>query len=339
MVYIFSKKSAALKTKFPKTAIIVSSPLAKHSPSYSDITYIDICGLTAAELKKTITQAKKSCKDSSWGIIDPKGTVKDPASLFFEGASDYLGPGLLKASKSIDSKRFTGVLQWKRSLAAAAGSQEASKLNEAAEGFIKSGIKLPAANAFPGWKKIQSGKAMPFYLLYCSLQGKTALETRLQEKALTQVYKRFHSILVSNFKEGDALLWMETGKDCLFLLPPKSQCVSSIINACISLIVSAPQIVLETLGLSIPANFIFALHYGSISYKPPGKTGTVVSDAVNSIFHLGAKKAQYGRLTITAGLPDVTIPKVMQDLFVPCGEYEGRKIWHTKKFNYAKSWL
>ena len=104
------------------------------------------------------------------------------------------------------------------------------------------------------------------------------------------------------------------------------------------MLVSAPLITMETLNIKIPSNFIFALHYGSISYKPPGKTGTVVSDAVNYIYHLGAKKAEPGRLTISDTVPGGTIPKSLEDCFVFAGEFEDRKIWHSKKFVYTKPW-
>ena len=105
------------------------------------------------------------------------------------------------------------------------------------------------------------------------------------------------------------------------------------------MIIGAPLITLETFAIKVPVNFVFALHYGSISYKPPGKTGTVLSDAVNFIFHLKDRKAQNGRLTISGDLPDGSIPKILQSLFVPSCEYEGHKIWHTKKFNYANHWV
>jgi hypothetical protein len=105
------------------------------------------------------------------------------------------------------------------------------------------------------------------------------------------------------------------------------------------LLLSAPLIAIETLGLSIPVNFVFSLHYGQVSYKPPGKTGTVVSDAVNFIFHLGAKKAEPGRLTIPGELPDGTVPKTLEDCFVSAGEYEGRRIWHTRKISYIQPWM
>jgi hypothetical protein len=105
------------------------------------------------------------------------------------------------------------------------------------------------------------------------------------------------------------------------------------------MLVSAPLFTLEAFNLTIPLNFVFALHYGSISYKPPGRTGTVVSDAVNYVFHLGGKKAEAGRLTVSGDLPGVTIPKTLLDCFVSAGEFNGCKTWHTKKFSYAKPWI
>jgi len=336
MVYVITRKAETLKKFFPKNTDFNSLP--KHSPGNEDITYFDISGLTAAELKKTFAQAKKSCGNSPWGIIDPKGSVKDTAALFFEGASDYLGPALLKG-KGIDAKRLKDILKWRNAFAGAVALGSNASAAGSAEGFLKSGVKLPAASAFPGWKKMQSGKSMPFYLLYCSLQGKVSLETRLGEKVLSQVHKRFAAFLSGKLREADGLLWMDTGRDCLFLLPPRAKNAEAAIKACVGIIAGAPLTVLETFGISIPANFVFALHYGSISYKPPGKTGTVVSDAVNSIFHLGAKKSEPGRLTISGGLPDASVPKACHDLFVSFGEYEGRKIWHTKKFSYAKAWV
>jgi len=339
MIYVFTKKEAPLKTVFPKNACFIHSPLAEHSPGSEDITYYDVSGLTDAEIKKTLTQFKKVCVGTHWGIIDPKGAVKDAAALFFEGASDYLGQAILKDSGAIDLKHFKEALKWRKIMPAAQAEGEEEESKSSGEtGFLKSGVKLPAAKSFAGWGKLTAGKVMPFYLLYCSLQGKTALDTRLEDKTLNTIHKRFMSLLNEYMKPGDGLLWMNTGRDCLFLFPPRAKSAEAAIKACLGMIVSAPQFVLETFGISIPANFIFAMHYGTVTYKPPGKTGTIVSDAVNSIFHLGAKKSEPGRLTISGELPDVSIPECLQDLFLPAGEYEGRKIWHTKKFNYAKPW-
>jgi len=338
-IYIFTKKEAPLKAAFGKNVEFLSA-MPKQCPGDSDIAYFDVSGLSAADINKALSQLKKFCKDVPWGIIDLKGSVKDPAVLFFEGASDYMGPELFKGSKKIDPKRLKPASGW-RSLLAGSGTAKTDAKTSGGAKFVlpKTGIKFPAASIFPGWKNIQTGKTMPFYLLYCSIQGKTALTSRMGEKDYAQMHQRLLGYLYQNLLEGDGLAWMDSGKDCVFLLPPRQKCVEAGVKACLRMLPSSPLVVTELLGLGVQANFVFALHYGSVSYKPPGKTGTVVSDAINFIFHLGAKKAEPGRLTISDELPDGSIPQTLEDSFLSAGEYEGRKIWHTKKFSYVRPWL
>jgi len=343
-IYIFTRKDAALKTVFPKTArFLEPAALSEHTPESGSFSYIDVSNFSEPELKKALTLIKNKCADSSWGIIDPKGSVKDIAALFFEGACDYLGASFFKNASAVDSKRIKEALSWRKTLAdfkpLAAGENEKSAGEQDKTLLFKSEIKLPHESSFPGWNKIRAGKDMPFYLLYCCIHGNNQLDARLDTKTIAQLHKRFLSYLDNNFIEGDGLLWMNSGKDCLFLIPPRVKNIETSIKKCIDMIISTPLIVLESLAVSFPLNFIFALHYGSISYNPPGKTGTIVSDAINFIFHLGTKKAQPGRLTVSGELPDKTIPQSLHDCFVSAGEFEGRGIWHTKRFTYAKSWL
>jgi len=346
-IFVFTKKETSVKPVFAKNVQFPAlSEIKKIPVEPDDFYYLDATGLDPDAIKKTLTQIKKQFKDTSWGIIDPKGCIKDPAFLFFDGASDYLGPEFFKKTNKIDTKRLQKAQSWRKAMSvdinknlksgAVSENEKSSAINK---GFLNNGIKLPAAGTFPGWKKIPSGKTLPFYLLYCSLQGKTTLDVRLGENTFAQIHKRFYSYLTDTFIEADGLHWMDTGKDCLFLLPPKIKAAEIAIEACIRMIINAPLITLETLGLSVPVNFVFALHYGSLGYKPPGKTGTVVSDAVNAIFHLGVKKAECGRLTISGDIPGSSVPKSLEDSFVPAGEYEGRKIFHTKKFSYEKPWV
>ncbi|MDR2210721.1 MAG: hypothetical protein LBO65_04535 [Spirochaetaceae bacterium] len=334
-VYIFSKKEGALKNFFKNAAPFFSGlpGLSKHKAQQGDISYLDISGLAAADAKKTVTQLKRRCKDTPWGIIDPKGSCKDPAMWFFAGASDYLGPGALT---EITPERFKTAALWRQ------GPQEDAPPGksgaEAGPVLPKNGIKLPGGK-IPGWKEIPAGKTMPFYLLYCSLQGKNSLNTRFGEEAYTQLHKRLLAYLSQSFQKAEGLIWMDSGKDCLLLIPPKAKNAEAAVTACIRLLLSVPLVTIETLGLKVPVHFVFSLHYGSVKYSPPGKTGTVVSDAVNFIFHLGTKKAEPGRLTISDEIPDNTIPKALGEWFVPAGEYEGRRIWHTKRFDYLRPWM
>ena len=337
-IIIFTKKQPALNKVFPKNTEFISEAMSKKNTQGGEISYIDVSGFTTAKITAAISQAKKICKGTSWGIIDPQGSVKDPASLFLEGASDYLGPNFFKGSKPIDPKRLKAASKWR--LANTGGKTEKTKEPvPPALTLPKTGIKVPSASLFPGWKKMQEGKTLPFYTIYCSLHGKTSLATRLGEKAYGFVQQRVLTHLFQSFRDADGLIWMQSNKDFLFLLPPKTKNAETAVKTCVRILASAPLIAMEVLGLTVPVNFVFALHYGPIRYSPPGKTGTVVSDAVNFIFHLGGKKAEPGRLTISNELPDASIPKALEDCFVSAGMFEGKKIWHTKKFSYVKPWF
>jgi len=346
-IYVFTQKGVSVKDVFSRdaqlkkqTQFLSLADIQKHSPEDDSISYIDVSGLDDAQLKKIILQIKKVCKNSPWGVIDLKGSIKDIASLFFEGACDYLGHAFLK-NLNVDAKRYKTLFARRKPAfySDSGNNDEYKKSGKSEDSFLKNGIKMPPSSVFPGWNKMQSGKTIPFYLLYCSLKGKTALDLRLDEKSLSQLHRKFISYLNNNLTGAGGLLWMDTGSDCLFLIPPKIKSAEAAAESCLRMIISAPLAASETLGVSFPVNFVFALHYGSVSYKPPGKTGTVVSDAVNSVFHLGTKKAEPGRLTVSNDLPEASIQKSIKDLFTSCGEYEDRKIWHTKKFSYNKAWV
>jgi hypothetical protein len=94
MIYIFSSvsensevlKRALERDKKNDWAEILPKFPAGGKIKAGDQAYIDITGLSQADLKKTIAQIKKS--GAFWGIIDPDGSSEDPASFFFDGASD-----------------------------------------------------------------------------------------------------------------------------------------------------------------------------------------------------------------------------------------------------------
>ena len=348
-IFIFTKREYVLKPFFPKDTVFLPLTITKHSPEAQDISYIDVFGFSAIEIKKAITRLKKFCGAAPWGIIDSKRSVWDPAELFFDGASDYLGSEFFKED-IIEPKRIKAASQWhsmftgseaeavKKKTQSSTKNVAAGSSAQKSEKLLKTKIKIAPASLFPGWTNMQTGKIMPFYLMYCALHGKTALNARLGEKGYGYLQQRLLTYLFQNFRDSDGLIWMDSGKDFLFLLPPRLKNAEHAIQACIRMLASVPLITMEIFGLSIPVNFVFTLHYGSISYSPPGKTGTVVSDAVNFIFHLGNKKSEPGRLTISDEIPNGSIPKVLEDCFVPAGDYEGREIWHTKKFSYIKPW-
>jgi hypothetical protein len=339
-IYIFSsKKLAALGLDLPKSSGIELLPpagLDKHRPLSGDLSYLDISGYAGeGETEKAAALLRRKCGDTPWGIIDPRGEWADPARFFFDGAADYLGPKLIKAG--IDKKRFKAVLSWQEVPAKKRAPESVSEAGAAPEaGGAKKTTKLPPGK-FAGWQSLRAGTTAPFFFLYVSLagEGEVNLRSRLGEGSYKLLRDRLRTFLQQSFYEANALFWMETEANCLFLIPPKGEQVKAAIAAALKTLMNTSMIMAETLGLSVPAGFIFALHYGKTPYRAPGKTGTVVSDAVNFIFHLGTKCAEIGRLTLSDEIPGEALPPQLADIFIPAGSFEGRNLRHSRRFVYS----
>ena len=341
-IYIFSSK----KMPFPglrRAELLDPKALGKHSPERGDISYLDLSSFTEAEAKKALSLLKRRCggirvggvpageiPDTAWGIIDP-GDSADPAAFFFEGASDYLGSKLLK--KGSDLKRLKKAASWRTGGVRTGSSSAKESSGEEAEAFAGRAAKLPAGK-FTGWSTYKAGTVSPFFFCYAALSGGTSLRSLLGEASFKVLMGRFRNFLIPCFQDAKALLWIETGDSCLFLIPPRAEYVRAAEEAALKILMGSTFLIAENLGLTIPAVFTFALHYGKTAYRTPGKTGTVVSDAVNFIFHLGTKCAESGRLTYSDEIPPGALAPRLEDMFVDAGSFEGRTLRHSLRFTY-----
>ena len=328
MIYIFSiqkeyalRKSLGLDTGTGWLEIVPQLPV-KQEFKTEDQIYLDITNLDSAEIKKSISLLKKNT--GFWGIIDSRGLAEDPAFFFFEGAGDYIGSILAK--KGLTKKRFEAAFSW-------AGSSLDSKEKEVAavESEEKKKSFFPHGK-FAGWKSIRMGTVGSFFFLFVSLSGKFNLRSKLGENGFKTVKNRLRDVLQHELWDAEALLWMETEDYYLFLIPARAANIKAAMEAVMKMLINSQLISIENLGLSIKVDFTFALHYGETIYQAPGKTGAVISETVNYIFHLGAKKAETGRLTLTENIPDEAIPEGLKDFFRDAGVFEKIPIRHSRRF-------
>ena len=339
MIYIISSKKAAalgLSTGTGWAEIHPKFP-SRLQLQAMDQAYLDISGLSGSKLKKALQNFKKQCDGSFWGIIDPKDSAEDPAAFFFDGAGDYIGSALIK--KGLSRKRLTEALIW---------AQTVRNIEKQGRGVKKGGIpedsrsgapqskksqKLPVGK-FEGWKSIKTGVSAPFIFLFVSISEKSDLRTKIGAANFKIIKSRFRDVLQYYLHEANALLWMEAEANCLFLIPPRAVNGKCAVEAALKILINNRLIGIEKLGLSFPVDFTFAMHYGKTDYCAPGKTGSIISESVNYIFHLGAKKAETGRLTISSHVPDEAIPAGIADIFNPIGEFEGIPVSHSRRFIY-----
>ena len=341
MIYIFSPKNAAVLVdaiepdKKNNWAELLPEFPADGKIKAGDQVYVDISGLSQADLKKKLAPIKKS--GALWGIIDPEAASEDPALFFFDGASDYIGPALIK--NGLKKKRFA--LAFSRTIensvsenAETAGKSPAKKASaKAGQAGKKNDPKLQA-DKFEGWKSIRPGTTGTFFFLYVSLSGKSDLRSTVGEVSFKTVKNRLNDVLQQVLWKANALLWMETEGSSLFLVPSGLPHGKAAIEETLKIILNSKLIGLEKLGLSVPVEFTCALHYGQTVFQAPGKTGGIISETVNYIFHLGSKKAEAGRLTISDDIPEDVLSGGLQDFFSPAGVFEGIPVRQSKRFVY-----
>ena len=294
----------------------------------ADQVYLDISGLSPAELKSALAALKKNRAASFWGIIDPNGEAEDPALFFFEGGRDYIGPALVR--KGLSKKRFAAAEK------AAGCSPPLHPVGSKAANKKKNTFfteKLPDSK-FEGWKSLRSGTPATFFFLFVSLSEKSGLRARIGESVFSAVKNRLRDVLRQALADADALLWIETEDNCVFLVPPIKPNARAAVEASLKMILNSRLIGIEKLGLSFPLDFTIALHRGETIFHAPGKTGAVVSEPVNYIFHLGTKKAEAGRLTISDAVPEDALPEGLLHLFSPAGVFEGIPVRHSGRFIY-----
>ena len=300
-----------------------------------DQVYVDISGLSQADLKKTLEKIKKN--GAFWGIVDPLGVSEDPASFIFDGAIDYIGPALIK--NGLNKKRFT--LAFSRAIEKSeptdTGVPNKSSRKKAAGKTGQTDKKRdpkPPGDKFEGWKSVRPGTTGTFFFLFVSLSGKSDLRSTVGEVSFKTVKNRLNDVLQQVLWKANALLWMETEGSSLFLVPSELPYGKAAIEETLKTILNSKLIGLEKLGLSVPVEFTCALHYGQTVFQAPGKTGGIISETVNYIFHLGSKKAEEGRLTISGNVPEEVLSGGLQDFFSPVGVFEGIPVSHSKRFVY-----
>ena len=119
---------------------------------------------------------------------------------------------------------------------------------------------------------------------------------------------------------------MDSGLVVLFPFDGK-RC--SAILTCFRMMLDRNIISAEDISFNALISYRIALHIGNTVYRKRGDTGGIISDSINSIFHLGQKYAESGNFYITQDAFSF-IPKGLSDYFVPAGIYEGRRIMQMR---------
>ncbi len=316
-VTVFSKtKQASLKSSAKRAGdgvtidVLPLNALARTLPTLGkgSLVYIDMAGLSPREQTRRIAVMDEH-QDILFGFLDSTGSVGDPAVLFHHGAVDYMGRQ--PSRTGISAKRIRDILAFARSL------------RKAVEGTLEGG----GFSAARSWSDVVEGREYPFYFLFFEADGAEELKKRYGHENLGRAMETFRSFIERGVAPYGGRVWLWSGFGGIALFPAGTDNPGPIVSA-FRLMLWRPFYDVEESPLPNYLSFRFALSEGAMVYREK-RTGGIVCDALNSVFHLGQRFTEAGQFTLTARVYRA-VPEYLKEFCSPVGAFEGRKIYRVR---------
>jgi len=276
----------------------------------ASFVYIDISHLDS-NLINNILGYLSHQKKYGFGIIDPRGNVKDPSMLFYQGASDYIGKKLLE--EGLTKERLKKALNFPSNLK--------TKLVKSPpiEHYLPSGRD---------WKRIRTGQEYTFCLMYIELDNQNVLREKFADNQLKYIMNTFEKVVKRAVFEAEGRIWICNNFGGLLLFPFDGESCKVCV-VCLRLMISRNIISVEDFNLNYLISYHIVLHIGNTVYRGKGETGTIVSGSINSIFHIGKRFARPGNMYITSEVYEC-LPVSLKGCFISGGNFEGLNIFKLK---------
>ncbi|MFW5686323.1 MAG: hypothetical protein ACOC0O_06690 [Spirochaetota bacterium] len=273
--------------------------------------YFDTSGMNDRAVKRRLTRLRET-RPYRYGIVDPKDEIADVVHLFHSAAADYLNRALL--AEGVSTARLRRVVEY-----------EPVPLGRRGNNHIpdhERGRVIPSGN---DWSGICDGEEYTFLMLYAALDHSSDLRRKSSEGLLAAMRRSFVSLLEHYFADYHARVWMWKEDEGLLLMPFDGRQVDAIVPA-LRLHLDRVLINAEQLAQYGLLSWRLALHLGNTTYRSSGRTGSIVSESVNFMFHFGSRFVEPGGLAVTASVHDL-MPDRVRPLLNHRGEFESIHVY------------
>lgn len=312
-------RSKALELLFDGVELVRRSP-AELDPSalpwgQDELVYLDL-GSVPKRQRSEWLERLAAARGLRWAVIDRGRALDDPAALFRLGAVDYLGAEAREGV--VDRARLDDIRAY-------------------AERLDNHGPKAARHRAhhggFPGWDALAEDKSYELCALYAGVWDADGLRTRLGELRFSRFKAAAAGIVNALVQEHGGLLWISDDQSFLALFPP--ELASQLVVSAMRILANMRLISYEQLRLEQEVGCLyFCLRRCELPWQKPGQTGTVVSDALNYMYHLGRKFTPPCSIDLVDELADSLDPR-LKTLFIDAGSFENRPIRRFHGFESA----
>jgi hypothetical protein len=327
-VYVFVKSDEARKLcrPFRRTKQLQSMQIDSidemrttlNEANPGNLVYIDISGMDERRAMRRITTLVRR-RDFHYGVLDPQGVIGDPASVFHAGAVDYVGAG--SRPKTLELGRLKNVLGYLDRVREpiTTNDGDGGRKRDVAPGYIVSGSD---------WSTVSIGQEYTFFFLYVAFDHPHALENALGRQNLAETVASFRDYLEVSLASCGGRLWMWSGYEGIVLFPFDGT-ESESIRCAFRMFLSKHLYDIEYSPFPQFLSFRSVIHVGNTVYHTQ-ETGNVISDTLNSVFHIGQKFAKPGNLYVSAVALQYAYDP-LKPYFVADGEFEGLKMYRMRR--------
>jgi hypothetical protein len=276
------------------------------------LCYLDLAGIEEQKIAGYLRTLRR--RDGLiYGVIDSSRKIKDVAGLFHDGAVDYVDRGVLETG--IQAARLKNIRDFVQAI-------HPAFLESAA---LETRAKLKATYVLSGnsWDEVEKGREYTFAMMFIELDGKEQMEKKYGVKNLSIALSSFRSY-IDNFVRpfgGRVWIWFSFGGIVLFPFNARS-CPA--LTCGFRLMLFKHMYDIEGSHFPRFLSFRVVLQIGSTAYTEEN-TGHIVSESLNSIFHLGQQFAKPGYFYVTEEVLHFSHP-ALRSFFHNAGSFEGGKI-------------
>lgn len=310
MKAVLITRSKVLELLFDGVELVRLNP-AELDPSalawgQDELVYLDL-GSVPKRQRAEWLERLAAARGLRWAVIDRGRSLEDPAALFRLGAVDFIGAeareGVVDRGRLDDIRAF------------------AERLDNHAP---KAARHRPHHGGFPGWEALTEGKAYELCAFYAGVWDADGLRTRLGEQRFARFKAAAAGVVNGVVQEHGGLLWIADDQSFLALFPP--ELASELVASAMRILANMRLISYEQLRLEQEVGCLyFCLRRCELPWQKPGQTGTVVSDALNYMYHLGRKFTPACAVDLVDDLAEALDPR-LKALFVDAGNFENRPI-------------
>ncbi len=320
-VVVFSSNSSLINTvnsNVSQAAVYAPSTLTKTINNSLEplLVYLDVSSFNDKLLKRISFLTSK--EKIYFGILDPQGEVEDVAELYLAGAVDYLAKKRINTEFS--RKRFDRINRYLEQFRIDYREEiELQKTNTKTVKYI---------TTEKGWQEIVPGREYTFSIMFIELDGKYDMEKIFGKRNLEVALSVFRKYLERNISHYGGRIWMWFQFGGIALFPFNGRECESVYCGFRIMLYKLMHDVEESLFPNF-ISFRIALLLGNITYQE-NDTGEVISDSINTIFHLGRKHAEQGQFYVTKDILEFA-PPPLTPYFIPVGNFEGIPIFRMRR--------